>query len=309
MEERANQAILTKARCLLVQSKLPKMFWADAINTATQLSNLTPSSTCRMKVPYETWTGRTANLDVLQPFGCLTYVLIPKEKREFKLNPTAEKGIMIGSDSSCQDIFDVATHLRPPEDSVKAVPNPLTTLPLPSRSSDHLNIPKAPNDISSQISTDNILSVNRRGNSIIVYLTENVKSNTLKTYLQAINSPNSTFWKKAIQKEVSNMYNHDVWAIVKKSGEQNRINCTWVFKVKKDQLNVPIEYKACLCAKGFQQTKGTNYAKTFAPTGKMVSLRMLIVFALKNDLKFHQINIKSAFLNAPLQEELYFNPL
>jgi transposase InsO family protein len=63
MAERANQAILTKARCLLVQSKHPKMFWSDAINTATQLSNLTPSNTRRMKVPYETWTGRKANLE------------------------------------------------------------------------------------------------------------------------------------------------------------------------------------------------------------------------------------------------------
>jgi hypothetical protein len=208
-----------------------------------------------------------------------------------------------------QDIFDKNNHQALLQTSDNLVPNPIPTHSSPATDNAVSSaIPRAPNNISSQISTDNILSVNRRGNSIIVYLTENIENDTPKTYVQAINSPNSSFWKKAIQKEVSNMYDHDVWAIVKKSGDQSRINCTWVFKVKKDQLNVPIKYKARLCAKGFQQTKGTDYGETFAPTGKIVSLRMLIVFALKNNLKFHQIDIKSAFLNSPLQEELYLNP-
>lgn len=86
------------------------------------------------------------------------------------------------------------------------------------------------------------------------------------------------------------------------------INCTWVFKIKKDQLNIPIEYKARLCAKGFQQTKGVDFSETYAPTGKLVSLRMLIAYSLSQNLLFHQIDIKSAFLNAPLTEELFLNP-
>jgi hypothetical protein len=96
MAERANQTALVKAQCLLVQSKLPKMFWAKAVNTAKHLSNLNPSATRKMIIPYEIWTGRKANLDVLRPFGCLTYLLIPKERRTFKLFPTAEKGLLLG---------------------------------------------------------------------------------------------------------------------------------------------------------------------------------------------------------------------
>ncbi|KNZ50320.1 uncharacterized protein VP01_448g1 [Puccinia sorghi] len=49
-----------------------------------------------MRIPYQTWTGRKINLNVLRPFGCLVYSLIPMERRQFKLNPTAEKGIMLG---------------------------------------------------------------------------------------------------------------------------------------------------------------------------------------------------------------------
>jgi hypothetical protein len=104
------------------------------------------------------------------------------------------------------------------------------------------------------------------------------------------------------------MNEHEVWFIVEKKEDQKRINCTWVFRVKRDQLNIPIEYKARLCAKGFQQVEGKDYFDTYAPTGKMVLLRMLIVLSLKRGLSFHQIDIKSAFLNAPLQEDLYLNP-
>lgn len=103
------------------------------------------------------------------------------------------------------------------------------------------------------------------------------------------------------------MYDHDVWVIVRKARDQNHLNCTWVFKIK-NQLNVPIEYKARICVRGFQQFKGTDYQITYAPTGRLVSLCMLIIFALNQNLKFHQIDIKSAFLNALLKEEIYLNP-
>jgi hypothetical protein len=51
-----------------------------------------------------------------------------------------------------------------------------------------------------------------------------------------------------------------------------------------------------------------DYWETYSPTRKLVSLRMLIVFALKQGLAFHQIDIKSAFLNAPLKEDIFLNP-
>ncbi|PLW27599.1 hypothetical protein PCASD_21002 [Puccinia coronata f. sp. avenae] len=311
MAKKTNQTIIVKARFLLVQSKLLQSFWAKAVNTATQLSNLTPSSTRQMKIPYTTWTGRDASLDILRPFGSLAYMLIPKEQRTFKLFPTAEKGIMLGyennflsyhiynldekrvvrdrnvkfdedvfpglkdtnQNSSTSDVFDeIAPNLSNLSDPSSDAPSktPCETAPL---NAEPTRVSRGPKEISSDISPDNILLVDRRGNAVVVYLTEQA-NNTPKSYVQAINSPASSFWKKAIEKEISNMYDHDVWIIVQKPGNQKAINCTWVFKVKKNQLNVPIEYKARLCAKGFQQTKGTDYNKTYALTGKLVSLRM-----------------------------------
>ncbi|KNZ57522.1 uncharacterized protein VP01_2138g5 [Puccinia sorghi] len=60
-----------------------------------------------MTIPHETWTGRSANLDILRPFGCLTYTLIPQGQRQFKIQPPAEKGIFLGyeNDFSTYRIF------------------------------------------------------------------------------------------------------------------------------------------------------------------------------------------------------------
>ena len=104
------------------------------------------------------------------------------------------------------------------------------------------------------------------------------------------------------------MEDHDVWEVIDKKVDDKLINCTWVFKIKRNSENEPTEYKARLCAQGFRQTEGLDYSTTFAPTGKLTSLRMLISFALDNNLKFHLIDIKSAFLNAPISEEILLKP-
>ncbi|MBW0536454.1 hypothetical protein O181_076169 [Austropuccinia psidii MF-1] len=68
-----------------------------------------------------------------------------------------------------------------------------------------------------------------------------------------------------------------------------------------------IEHKARLCAQGFSQTPGVDFSKTFAPTGRLNSLCTLISFAASRDLCFEQLDIKSAFLNATLEEDVYLS--
>ncbi|MBW0484919.1 hypothetical protein O181_024634 [Austropuccinia psidii MF-1] len=68
-----------------------------------------------------------------------------------------------------------------------------------------------------------------------------------------------------------------------------------------------VEHKACLCAQGFTQSPGIDYEKTYLPTSRFNLLRTLIAFAATNSLSFHQIDVKSAFLNAPLKETVYLS--
>ncbi|MBW0492721.1 hypothetical protein O181_032436 [Austropuccinia psidii MF-1] len=85
------------------------------------------------------------------------------------------------------------------------------------------------------------------------------------------------------------------------------VGTTWVFKLKKDHLHQTVEHKARLCAQGFTQTPGVYFDKTYAPTGQLNSLRALTSHSSANGLDFHQIDVKSALLNASLTETVYLS--
>jgi hypothetical protein len=107
-------------------------------------------------------------------------------------------------------------------------------------------------------------------------------------YHQAISGPDSAGWKGAILKELDALDRLGVWDIVKLSPLIKTLGATWVFRVKHSLPNGDPEFKAHLCAQGFSQTHGVNYSKTFAPTGRLNSLRALISHAAIHNLEFGQ---------------------
>ncbi|MBW0519527.1 hypothetical protein O181_059242 [Austropuccinia psidii MF-1] len=98
-----------------------------------------------------------------------------------------------------------------------------------------------------------------------------------------------------------------VWNVIDLKKEYELVGTTWVFKVKKNHLNQVIEQKACHCAQGFRQTFGVDLDRAYTPTGRLNFLRALITHAFLNILDFHQIDIKSAFLNVPLNGTVYLS--
>jgi hypothetical protein len=96
-----------------------------------------------------------------------------------------------------------------------------------------------------------------------------------------------------------------VWNVVPLTSEIKTVGTTWVFKKKNGDGN--ITFKARLCAQGFSQTHGVNFSKTFAPTGRLNSLQALISFAAANGLDFQQLDMKTASLNADLNEDVYLS--
>ena len=75
----------------------------------------------------------------------------------------------------------------------------------------------------------------------------------------------------------------------------------------KTDVNNEVKYKARLVARGFSQKEGFDYAETFSPTAKIVSIRMLLQLTVNNNFTVHQMDVKSAYLNANLEEELYLD--
>ena len=87
--------------------------------------------------------------------------------------------------------------------------------------------------------------------------------------------------------------------------EHNVIGTKWIFKNKNDANGIVIRHKARLVAQGYSQVEGIDYGETFAPVARLESIRMLLAFASHHNFKLQQMDVKSAFLNGPLNELVY----
>ncbi|MBW0476341.1 hypothetical protein O181_016056 [Austropuccinia psidii MF-1] len=94
--ERANHTTLEKAQCLLNSSNLPQSYWAEAINTATFISNLQPTPSRNNQSPHTIWTKKTQNLQSLRVFGCRAMIHCLNKEKNWKLDQTGQAGILIG---------------------------------------------------------------------------------------------------------------------------------------------------------------------------------------------------------------------
>lgn len=125
-----------------------------------------------------------------------------------------------------------------------------------------------------------------------------------RTFKQAIASYNSSGWINAINNELDNIKKHHVW-IDQHKEPAKYLNSTWGFKTKPATASSPEKQKARLCIQGFMQTYGKDFFEIFAPTGKFHSLLALLVLAIDLQLPVCQFDVKSTFLFAPLDEEIY----
>jgi hypothetical protein len=111
-------------------------------------------------------------------------------------------------------------------------------------------------------------------------------------------------WVMAMQEELNNFTRNEVWELVERS-KQNVIDTKWVFRNKQDEHGVVTRNKARLVAKGFTQIEGLDFGETYAPVARLEAIRILLAYATHHDFKLFQMDVKSAFLNGPLSEEVY----
>jgi hypothetical protein len=125
-------------------------------------------------------------------------------------------------------------------------------------------------------------------------------------YCDIKNKPDKVEWYKAINDELDNMKTLGVYQFIKELPKNaNVVTAKWVFKYKYDAEGNIAKRKARLVARGFTQQYGIDYNETFSPTLKQDSLRVVTALAAKYHYKIYQIDIKAAYLNAELDEDIY----
>ncbi|HEV7736248.1 MAG TPA: reverse transcriptase domain-containing protein, partial [Chlamydiales bacterium] len=125
------------------------------------------------------------------------------------------------------------------------------------------------------------------------------------SYKAAMRTPEAGLWMEAMKEEIKSQQENGTWYLTDLPEGRKTIKCRWVFLTKRDLQGNPIRYKARLVAKGFTQQAGIDFEETFAPVARLDSLRFLLALAAALDWEIHQIDIKTAFLNGELEEEIY----
>jgi hypothetical protein len=112
-------------------------------------------------------------------------------------------------------------------------------------------------------------------------------------------------WVNVMHEELENFERNQVWILVEPPRDVNLIGTKWVFKNKQGEDGEIVRNNARLVAQGFSQVEGVDFGETFVPVALLEAIRILLAFATSKGLKFYQMNVKSAFLNGVIQEEVF----
>ncbi|CAH9102375.1 unnamed protein product [Cuscuta epithymum] len=112
-------------------------------------------------------------------------------------------------------------------------------------------------------------------------------------------------WEKAMQDEMAAMEKNDTWQLVYSPKDKNIIGLKWVFRTTYNSDGSVQKDKARLVAKGYSQQQGVDYEENFSPVARFETVRVFLCVAAQFKLPVFQLDVKSAFLNSELEEEVY----
>ena len=132
-----------------------------------------------------------------------------------------------------------------------------------------------------------------------------VTSDDPTTYEEAMSRPDARLWREAMQAEVNSLTVAGTYDVVPLPKGWHAIGGKWVFRTKRGPSGEIVKYKARWVAQGFAQKYGIDYHETFAPVARFDSIRALLALVAHHDWELHQMDVRSAYLNGDLEEELY----
>ncbi|GJZ78931.1 putative ribonuclease H-like domain-containing protein [Tanacetum coccineum] len=123
-----------------------------------------------------------------------------------------------------------------------------------------------------------------------------------KNFKQAMTEPS---WIDAMQEEIHEFERLQVWELVSCPDKVLLIKLKWIYKVKMDEFGGVLKNKARLVAQGFRQEEGINFEESFAPVARIEAICIFVANAAHKNMTIYQMDVKTAFLNGELKEEVY----
>ncbi|GJY99986.1 retrovirus-related pol polyprotein from transposon TNT 1-94 [Tanacetum coccineum] len=123
-----------------------------------------------------------------------------------------------------------------------------------------------------------------------------------KNFKQAMTEPS---WIDAMQEEIHEFERLEVWELVPCPDKVFLIKLKWIYKVKTDEFGGVLKNKARLVAQGFRQEEGIDFEESFAPVARIEAIRIFVANAAHKNMTIYQMDVKTAFLNGELKEEVY----
>lgn len=125
------------------------------------------------------------------------------------------------------------------------------------------------------------------------------------TYEEAINVSDKNKWLEAMQVEYDSLIKNKTWSLTSLPNGRKAIKNKWVFKLKYNTHGEVERYKARLVAKGYSQKPGIDFKETFSSVARLESIRLILAIVAKFDMEMFHFDVKTAFLNGELLEEIY----
>nr|GEU32645.1 retrovirus-related Pol polyprotein from transposon TNT 1-94 [Tanacetum cinerariifolium] len=331
--ERRNRTLVEAARTMLIFSKALMIMWAEVVATACYTQNRSIIHTRHNKTPYELVYNKKPDLTFFRVFGAHCYSTINSKDLE-KLQPTADIRIFVGYAPSRKGYGIYNKRTRRIMETIHVQFDELTE----PMALVHLSTGPTPIFLTSEQIIQ--VSFNSTGTPSFTTIDPDAPSSSILPSSSALQSPSlhqgvaaeSTLIEDNLVAPVDNTPFVNVFALEPSfdassygdvsSTESTYVSQTlhhlipqpdwvmiialkWIYKVKLDEYGDVLKNKARLVAKGYRQEEGIDLKESFVLVARIEAICIFIANAASKNMTIYQMDVKTAFLNGELKEEVY----
>nr|AAK50412.1 Putative retroelement [Oryza sativa Japonica Group] len=321
--ERRNRTVMAMARSLLKGMSVPGRMWGEAVRHAIFLLNWLPTKAMGNRTPFEAWTGKKPHLGHLRVFGCVeegskAHRLFDPRRRQiivsrdvvFDENTPWQWSAAAGEVTSTEFEVEEPVGAEQPALAEQAGLVPWYRAPPAGRRAG-----KEP-----EVAEHDVGPVRYRSLAEIMLEAPRVDlvedDDDARALLAEMEEPLSyreatgePAWVNAMNKELEAIEKNKTWSLCMLPAGHKAIGLKWVFKLKKNTAGEVIKHKARLVANGYVQQQGVDFDEVFAPVARLDTVRAILAVAADRRWQVHHLDVKSAFLNGDLEEEVYVSQL